>query len=171
MIYDSNLKSKLNHKINLPVLHYWQNISAQPLSLASTYVIWLGGKCFQFMLRLCPPRLLPGTFDTLHAKWNELKTHLLFTQADGQQAEAQSHNIGYLWICVLAIDSIWKWYGLKLISGRPSIVSAPNNQTMFGQIFGQNSSGFLAAYRCIGFYRYFGQNRDILAKTGIFWPK
>ena len=36
---DSILKSKLNHKINLPVLHYWRNIFAQPLSLASTYVI------------------------------------------------------------------------------------------------------------------------------------
>ena len=57
------------------------------------------------------------------------------------------------------------------VSGRPSTVSASNDQTMFGQIIGQNSSGFLAAYRCIGFYRYFGQNRDILAKTGIFWPK
>ena len=29
----------MNHKINLPVLHYLRNIFAKPLSLASTYVI------------------------------------------------------------------------------------------------------------------------------------
>ena len=31
---NSIIKSKLNHKINLPVLHYWRNIFAHPLSLA-----------------------------------------------------------------------------------------------------------------------------------------
>ena len=36
---DSILKSKLNNKISLPVLHYSRNIFAQPLSLASTYII------------------------------------------------------------------------------------------------------------------------------------
>ena len=36
---DSILISKLNHKINLPVLHYCRNIFAQPLSMVSIYVI------------------------------------------------------------------------------------------------------------------------------------
>ena len=30
---------ELNHQILLPLLHYWRNIFAQPLSLASTYLI------------------------------------------------------------------------------------------------------------------------------------
>ena len=30
---------ELNDQINLPLLHYWRNIFAQPLSLASTYLI------------------------------------------------------------------------------------------------------------------------------------
>ena len=42
---------------------------------------------------------------------------------------------------------------------------------MFGQIIGQNSSGFLWAYRCFGLYLFSGQNRGVLAKTGVFWPK
>ena len=47
------------------------------------------------------------------------------------------------------------------ISGRPSIVSVSNNQTMFGQLFGQICSGFQCPYRPKQFY--FGQNK-------LFWP-
>ena len=45
------------------------------------------------------------------------------------------------------------------------------HQTMFGQIIGQTCSGFLPVYRCIGLYRHFGQNKAVLAKIILFWPK
>ena len=58
--------------------------------------------------------------------------------------------------------------GVIICSGRPSTVSASNNQTMFGQLIDQNSSGF----ECL--FWYFGQNifyrpkQTLLAKTIYF---
>ena len=48
---------ELNHEIILPLLDYWRNIFAQPLSLASTYLIlhWFGSNIPHFEVVAIPP--------------------------------------------------------------------------------------------------------------------
>ena len=54
---------------------------------------------------------------------------------------------------------------LSLIcSGRPSIASASNNQTIFGQLIGQTCFSSVKPYRCLTKTVSFGQNKP-------FWPK
>ena len=63
----------------------------------------------------------------------------------------------------IAIGSMRNSFYGSQISGRPSIVSASNNQTMFDQLIGQTCFGRVRPYRCLAKTVSFGQNN-------LFWP-